>query len=450
MIKCVEGKRVSIIGASRSGLGLAHLLRAKGAKVFVSELSKDKVEASKELERLGVSFEFGEHSGKVLNADLIAVSPGVPLDIPILEEAKRRGIPIYGEIEIAFWYANAPIYAITGTNGKSTTVSLLNSILRNSGIKSVLAGNIGYPFSRAILEERDVDCYVLEISSYQLETIETFRPRISAILNVTPDHLDRHKDMESYLKAKLNIALNQREEDSIWVNANDELLRDLSFIPQKFLFWKDGLPSKGAGVADGKIFVLKEEVLNVSEIKLKGPHNLENALCASGMAYQAGASLKAIADTLREFSGLEHRMEFVAEINGVLYINDSKGTNVVSTLLALDSFSSPIILIAGGRGKKTGYEKLAKKIVEKVRILIVLGEDGPLIREAAIKEGFPQENIVSVCSMEEAVRVAHSLAKEGEYVLLSPACASFDMFSNFEERGRVFKRAVLSLQRRSS
>lgn len=450
MFREVQGRRVSIIGASRSGLGLAYLLSSKGAKLFISEISQDKSGVSLELERLGVKYEFGEHSERVLEADFIVVSPGVHLDIPILMEAQRRGIPIYGEIEVAFWYANAPVYAVTGTNGKSTTVNLLHSMLRASGIKSVLAGNIGYPFSKAVLEVKEADCYVLEVSSYQLETIETFHPRIASILNITPDHLDRHGSMEEYLRAKMRISLNQTEEDSIWINANDDALRDLEFTSSKYLFCRDGLPKKGAGVVNGKMIVLGTEIMEVKDIRLKGPHNLENSLCASGMAYQAGASKSAIEKVLREFSGLEHRMEFVAEIEGVVYINDSKGTNVVSTIMALDSYDAPIILIAGGRGKKAGYERLAKKIMEKVRILITLGEDGPAIGEAAISEGFDARNVVSVSSMEEAVRVAHSLARPGDYVLLSPACASFDMFSNFEERGRVFKRAVLELQKRSS
>ncbi|MCS7233212.1 MAG: UDP-N-acetylmuramoyl-L-alanine--D-glutamate ligase [Synergistetes bacterium] len=446
-MKQIEGKRVSIIGASRSGLGLAYLLKAKGARVFVSENSLEKKDSIGELERLGVDFEIGEHSKRVLDADFIAVSPGVSLDIPILSEARERGISIYGEIEVASWFSNVPIYAVTGTNGKSTTVTLLDLMLKASGMRSILAGNIGYPFSRAVLEQQDADCYVLEVSSYQLETIEKFSPKIAAILNVTPDHLDRHKTMENYLRAKLKIASNQKEEDSIWVNASDNLLKDVNFVSQKYLFWKDGLPERGAGVIDSKMIVLGEEIIKVSEIKLKGPHNLENSLCASGMAYQAGAKKEAIAKVLREFSGLEHRLEFVAEIDGVTYINDSKGTNVVSTLMALDSFEAPIILIAGGRGKKAGYEKLAKKIIEKVRVLVLLGEDGPIIKEAVQREGFSEDRIFSVSSMEEAVSLAHSVARRGEIVLLSPACASFDMFSNFEERGRVFKRAVLNLQK---
>lgn len=445
----MEGKRVSIIGASRSGLGLAQLLKAKGAKVFVSESSVDKWNSLSELTKLDVDYEFGEHTERVLDADFIAVSPGVPLDIPILLEARQKGIPIYGEIEIAFWFSNAPVYAVTGTNGKSTTVTLLDLMLKASGKRSILAGNIGYPFSKAVLEWNAPDCYVLEISSYQLETIEVFSPKIAAILNITPDHLDRHKTMEGYLRAKLKIASNQRACDSIWVNANDELLKNAEFTSRKYFFWKDGLPEAGAGVIDGKMVVLGREIIKISEIKLKGPHNLENSLCASGMAYQAGAKEEAIANVLREFSGLEHRLEFVDEIDGITYINDSKGTNVVSTLMALDSFEAPLILIAGGRGKKAGYDKLAKRIKEKVRILILLGEDGPIIKEAVLKEGFAEDNIISVSSMEEAVSVAHSVARRGEIVLLSPACASFDMFSNFEERGKVFKRAVLNLRKKS-
>ncbi|MDK2871638.1 MAG: UDP-N-acetylmuramoylalanine--D-glutamate ligase [bacterium] len=449
MRRSVEGKKVSIIGASRSGLGLAVLLREKGAKVFVSDNSVEKRISSSELDRLGVDYEFGYHSEKVLDADFIAVSPGVPTNIPVLLEAKQRGIPIYGEVEIAFWFSCAPVYAVTGTNGKSTTVTLIDLMLKSSGISSVLAGNIGYPFSRAVLDHGDADCYVLEISSYQLETIDLFSPEIAAILNITPDHLDRYKDFEDYIETKLRIALNQKKDDKIWVNASDENLRERQFLSQRYLFWKDGLPEVGAGVERGLVIVLGEKILKTDEIKLKGPHNLENALCASGIAYQAGATKEAIANVLRKFSGLEHRMEFVAEINGVTYINDSKGTNVISTLMALDSFDVPIILIAGGRGKKTGYSDLARKIKEKVRALILLGEDGPIIKDAVLKEGFYEESIFSVSSMDEAVEVAYSIAREGEVVLLSPACASFDMFSNFEERGRIFKRAVLNLQKNS-
>ncbi len=452
MFNKLEGKRVSIIGASRSGLAVAALLKVKGANVFVSEISppEEKESALRELENLGVSFEFGEHTERVLKSDFIVVSPGVSLEIPVLLEARKKGIPIYSEIEVAFWFAEAPVYAITGTNGKSTTVNLLHEMLLKSGFKSVLAGNIGYPFSKAVLDGEKVDCYVLEVSSYQLETIDKFRPKIGAILNLTPDHLDRHKSMDNYVKAKLKIAVNQNKGDSIWVNAQDKILRGICFSSRRYFFDKDGLPTEGAGVKNGRMIVLGVDVIGVNEIRLRGPHNLENSLCASGMALQAGASPIAVADVLREFKGLEHRMEFVAEIDGVKYINDSKGTNVVSTLMALDSFEEPVILIAGGRGKRTGYGGLARKIVEKVKFLIVLGEDGPLIREAALKEGFKEEKIASVSSMREAVEIAKSVAQKGDCVLLSPACASFDMFSNFEERGRVFKREVLRLQQNSS
>ncbi len=451
MFNKLEGKRVSVIGASRSGLAVSALLKAKGANVFVSEISppEEKKDALRELESLGVLFEFGGHSERILKSDFIVVSPGVSLEIPVLLEAKREGIPIYSEIEVAFWFAEAPVYAITGTNGKSTTVNLLHEMLLRSGFKSVLAGNIGYPFSKAVLNGEKVDCYVLEVSSYQLEAIDKFRPKIGAILNLTPDHLDRHKSMDNYVRAKLRIAMNQNENDSMWVNAQDKILRKICFNSRKYFFDKDGLPTEGAGVKNGRMIVLGVDVIGISEIRLKGPHNLENSLCASGMALQAGASPAAVADILREFKGLEHRMEFVAEIDGAKYINDSKGTNVVSTLMALDSFKEPIILIAGGRGKRAGYERLAKKIVEKVKFLIVLGEDGPLIKEAALKEGFKEEKIASVSSMGEAVEIAKSVAQRGDCVLLSPACASFDMFSNFEERGRVFKREVLRLQQSS-
>lgn len=451
MFDSLCGRKVSVVGASRSGLAVSALLKLKGAQVFVSEISPadEKKEAVEELKRLDILFEFGEHSERVLNSDFIVVSPGVALDISILLEAKKQGIPVYSEIEVASWFVKVPIYAITGTNGKSTTVNLLHRMLLKSGLKSVLVGNIGYPFSKAVLENKEVDCFVLEVSSYQLETIYKFRPRIGAILNLTPDHLDRHKTMDSYVNAKLRIAMNQREDDTIWVNAHDRALREARFISRRYFFDREGIPLEGAGVENGRMIVLGMDIIGVNEIKLKGPHNLENSLCASGMALQAGASPKAIADVLREFKGLEHRMEFVAEIDGVKYINDSKGTNVVSTLMALDSFKEPIILIAGGRGKRAGYDKLARRIVEKVRFLIVLGEDGPLIREAALKEGFKEENIVSVSSMKEAVETARNLAKKGDCVLLSPACASFDMFSNFEERGRVFKREVLKLQQSS-
>jgi len=380
---------------------------------------------------------------------LVVVSPGVPLDIPPVVQAKNLNIPVISELELAYWYALAPIVALTGTNGKTTTTTLVGEICKNAGLNTLVAGNIGLPLITKIENYTAHDVVVAEVSSFQLETTVFFRPQVAVILNVSPDHLDRHKTLANYVGAKIKIFANQKASDFTILNYDDPYTQSLAvYSPGKVIFFsRRRILEKGVYTQNDWIISnlsgKTEPVLPVKEIQLPGAHNLENVLAAAASALVLGIEPLKIAKTLRLFKGVAHRLEFVAEINGVRYINDSKGTNPEASIRALEAFTTPIILLAGGKNKGNSFTALAQKIKEKVRVLITLGECAGELEEEAKQAGVT--NVVRTQDLRQAVLSACQLAQPGEVVLLSPACASWDMFCDYVERGNLFRKTVLEL-----
>lgn len=449
----IAGKRVVVVGLARSGLAAARLLLRLGARVVATDAkSPEELPGAEALEEEGAQLVLGGHPPEILaGARLLVLSPGVPGNIPFLQEARRWGIPIWSEIELAYRYCPAPILAITGANGKTTTTAWLGAMLQAGGRKVVVAGNIGTPLTAVVEDVTPEHLVVAEISSFQLEGTHAFHPHMAALLNLTADHLDRHGSFAAYKGAKARIFANQDPADFSILNADDREVRSLgSRVPgQLYWFSRQGEPDRGAFVRKGYL-VLKEEgglreLCPVEELALPGEHNLENGLAAALMAYLAGTPAGAIARVLRNFAGIEHRCELVAEIAGVKFVNDSKGTNPEATIKALRAFSEPIILIAGGRTKGSDFSEWAELVKERVKRVILLGEAAPLLEQVLTDTGY--YNIERVVSLEEAVAAAYRTARAGECVLLSPACASWDMFSSYEERGRAFKEAVAQLGR---
>jgi UDP-N-acetylmuramoylalanine--D-glutamate ligase len=445
----------SIIGAARSGIAAAKMLRSEGARVFVSDAkpAEASADAISRLEELGVDYEFGGHSGRVLEADTIVLSPGVPGDIPILREAAERGIEIVSEIEIASRRCRAPIVAITGTNGKTTTTELLGAIFRAAGRRTFVAGNVGLAFSEVALDTDEESVVVLEVSSFQLERISTFRPTVAVILNITPDHLDRYASLEEYAEAKFRITMNQNDGDTLIYNADDTSLRAL---PERNHARALGFSitqqlDEGAWQRDGRLIMrstsnsTEQELMRVDEILIRGPHNLYNSMAAALSAGSLGIGSDIIADTLRNFPGVPHRLEPVRELDGIRYVNDSKATNVDSLWYALNSFSEPIVLIAGGKSKKNNYEPILPLLRKHVKAVVLIGE---AIEEMEQAFADHVQTLRAGYDMGAAVEMARTLAAPGDVVLLSPACASFDMFNNYEHRGDVFKALVNELTTR--
>ena len=401
-----------------------------------------------ELEVKGIETVFGRQiDTKVINEiDRVVTSPGVPLTIPIIAEAYRCGVPVIGEAELAYCMTKAPFVAITGTNGKTTTTTLTGEIFKNSGRKTYTVGNIGDPISNYVMEAAPEDVFVTEISAFQLETINKFRPVASAILNLSPDHMDRYGTMENYIAAKARIFENQRGEDFLVLNADDEQVCELGRQAQcrKYYFSLDKKVAQGAYAMDGGIFINDNEsvipICRIEEMGIKGPHNVQNALAATVLAYFMGVDVVSIAETLKSFGGVEHRQEFVATIDGVDYINDSKGTNTNAAIVALNAMTKPVILIAGGYDKKEDYSEFIEVVRKKVKRMVLVGATASQIEETAESQGY--YSTVRVGDYDEAVKVASECAAPGDVVLLSPACASWDMFDNFEIRGQVFKDLV--------
>jgi UDP-N-acetylmuramoylalanine--D-glutamate ligase len=446
----IIGKKITVMGMARSGLACAKLLRRIGADVFVSEIKGKGALANQtdELEGLGMAFETGKHSPSVMrDRDFIVVSPGIPLDIPILSQAKEAGIPILSEIEVAFWLTDAKIIGITGSNGKTTTVTLVGEILREDGREYRIGGNIGIPFS-SVAQKVSPDGYlVLELSSFQLERIEEFRPHISAVLNITPDHLDRHPDLQSYAEAKLRIMENQTEEDFAVLNADDEnTLRLAQYARSRKVFFSlSGEVGQGCFVRDGKLFLRRngeeKEILAANQIGIKGPHNLYNACAACAICGILKVTPESMRTALTNFRGVEHRLEEVKTVSGVSFVNDSKATNVESVWYALQSVKSPIILIAGGKDKGGDFSRLRELVKKNVKALILIGQAREKIKDA-LGSLVPTFDAIS---LQEAVQLSFKKASPQDTVMLSPGCASFDMFRDYEHRGEVFKTSVDSL-----
>ncbi len=450
----VTGKRFLVIGLAKSGVACVRTLVRRGGEVTVYDQKKedDLLPALEELRGFRVRKILGEDiKVEPQDFDLAVVSPGVPLEAEAVLRVRRAHIPVIGEIELAYRLKKngVEIVAITGTNGKTTTTALVAEILRRSGINAVACGNIGVPLV-SVVDEMDQGVVSVEVSSFQLETIKDFHPRVAAILNITPDHLDRHGTMEQYVGAKAMILTNQAADDFAVLNYEDDSVRSLAgkANSQVVFFSTVRRLSKGIYVEDGKIKASFGDgevfVCERGHVALRGNHNLENVLCAVGIALVLGIEVETIAATLRSFKGVRHRLEEVRRVNGVLYVNDSKGTNPDSTIKALQSFEEPVILIAGGKNKGADFTDLARVIRDKVRHLVLVGQAAPEIREKVMEQGFRHIDIAK--DFEHAVYRAKELARPGDVVLLSPACASWDMFRNFEERGDLFCRLVNSLR----
>ncbi|MEG6521885.1 UDP-N-acetylmuramoyl-L-alanine--D-glutamate ligase [Desulfotomaculum sp. 1211_IL3151] len=449
----LTNKRILVVGAGLSGQAVCRFLVAKQARVTLTDTrSREQIgQAAKELSELGVTLILQEYPPVARNQyDLVVMSPGVPLTVPPVVQAKEADIEVIGELELAYAFAKAPIVAITGTNGKTTTTSLIGQLFREAGFKTLVAGNIGLPMISEIENFTAEDRVVAEVSSFQLETTKQFAPRVAVILNITPDHLDRHGSMEEYIKAKARVFKQQGAVDYVVLNYDDPILRELAKdCPSQVIFFsRRHILEKGSFIQNGQIVVARDQgaeiITEVTSLRIPGAHNLENALAAAAAASALGVSATNIANTLRNFGGVAHRLEYVTTIDGVKYVNDSKGTNPDAAIKALEAYEAPIILIAGGKNKGVSFMDFAKKIKEKVRVLITLGVHGYQIEEAARAQGFHE--IYAVENYAQAVELAGKQAKPGEIVLLSPACTSWDMFRNFEERGNLFKELVLGMQ----
>lgn len=447
------GKRILVVGLARSGQASAKVLCKYGARVTGCDNNPAEklIPGIREIQDMGVNIVIGSYPEVSSQTfDLVVASPGVPLEISPFQQAFQAGIPVIGELELAYRLKSSQLemYAVTGTNGKTTTTTLLEAILKQDGREARYGGNIGIPLTK-LVDVMDSGVISVEVSSFQLETAVDFRPHICGLLNITPDHLDRHKTMEAYIAAKGKIFKNQRPEDYAVINFQDDILRGLATeCPSQVIFFAtDQELPRGVYMDQGMITYVDDhqrvEIIHQEDILLRGKHNLENILCAVGMSLVAGVTPEAIKEVLSTFSGVKHRMEEVPTKDGILYINDSKATNPDSAIKALESFDRPVILIAGGRNKGSDFGILASFIKDKVRDLILLGEARDEIKEAVIKAGFKNINVVK--DLSEAVHMAHQLARAGDVVLLSPACASWDMFESYEQRGDIFRQLVLDL-----
>lgn len=445
IISNIKDKSVTVLGAGRSGLSAAALLKRNGVDVFVSEHEPDnkKVKAKRFLTEKSIPFEFGGHTEKIFGCDFIVVSPGISISSDVIVKAGKKKIPVYGELEISSWFCKAPIIAITGSNGKSTTTELIGDIFNSAGKSYEVAGNIGKPFADTSDKIGRNSTAILEVSSFQLETIRSFHPAAAVILNLTPDHLNRHGSMKNYGELKAQIFRNQGSSDFLIYNGNDNLICNIaeSAKSQRISFGNRDNEFNGAWNDNGllalKINDQREEVIFADELLIKGEHNIYNALAAAAASRVMGVDLKSIRKSLKNFKGLPHRMEFVRKVRGVKWINDSKATNVDSVWYAIRSFNNPLILIAGGRDKNADFSKLSEIIQEKVKYLILIGEAAE-----KMKNEFRGINCRIVKSLEQAVMDAQQVADSGDSVILSPACASFDMFQDFEDRGNKFKNIV--------
>ena len=451
------GKKILVIGAGISGFAAAKVLKRLGAKVTLSD-AKDEAaikEDVSELRALGIELIFGAQEAALLDdCDLLVLSPAVPVAIPLAEEAKRRGIRITSEVELAAALAKSPIFAVTGTNGKTTTTTLLGLLLAEKfgKEKTRVGGNIGYPLSEAVLEAGEGGAVAAEISSYQMEATEHFRPKVAAVLNVTPDHIKRHGSMEVYQAMKERLFREMATGDWLVLNYDDERTRSMkerAACPVFFFSRREAL-EEGALLLGDKLVLRQggEEIalVTTAELGIKGAHNVENALAAAAMAHLAGVEAEAIRRVLRSFKGVEHRIEHFLDLAGVAWYNDSKATNTDSAIKALEAFDGHIVLIAGGDDKLTDLTEFMELVHARVDELILIGDAAARFAAAAEGAGLSKQHIRRAgYNMVAAVQAAHDLAAKGQTVLLSPACASFDMYSGYEERGRDFKRIVNEL-----
>ena len=452
----ITEKKILVIGCGVSGIGAARLLLEAGASLTLYD-GNEKLDSEAVLKKLPedaregrVRILAGELPGEVKEeTELVVVSPGVPVDLPLVEELRKGGARIWGEVELAYHFGKGRIAAITGTNGKTTTTTLVGEIFKSYFPEVFVVGNIGTAYTAEALRMTEKSVTAAEISSFQLETIEDFHPNVSAILNITPDHLDRHHTMECYIKAKEQIAENQGEQDVCVLNYDDEETRRFGqeVKAQVLYFSREHILDQGVFL-DGTAIVYQDEtvrtkICDVSELKLLGNHNYENVMAAVAVAAAMGVPLPNIRRTVMEFTAVEHRIEFVAEKKGVAWYNDSKGTNTDASIKAVQAMNRPTVLIGGGYDKKVSFDEFIESFGEKVQWLVLLGQTAEQLAETAKRHGFT--NIVFAKSLEEAVAVCAEKARPGDAVLLSPACASWGMFDNYEQRGNLFKKYVREL-----
>src|SRR6266436_2369378 len=450
----LQGKRVLVVGLARTGVATALFCASRGAIVTATDTRTENEigEAVAPLRTADVKLELGGHwENTFLEQDLIIPSPGVPADAPLLQAARAKGVTIWIEVELADRFLHGRLIGITGSNGKTTTTSLIEHILKGAGFSTILAGNIGTPLISRVEQTSDDSVTVAELSSFQLELIETFRPNISVFLNLTPDHLDRHHSLEAYASAKARIFENQTETDSAVLNADDPATTPLAPAkPRVYWFSRKQRVAQGAFLRENEIVFRHDgqevALLSLTEIPLPGAHNVENVLAAVVATCLAGASAAAIAKGVRSFAGVEHRLEFVAEIGGVRYYNDSKATNVDATLKALDAFPGRILIVLGGKDKGSDYTLLQRPLREKAILALLIGAAADKIE----KQITGSVAIERAGTIERAVEIASHAARPGDLVLLAPACASFDQFQNYEQRGRVFKELVHQLERQAA
>jgi UDP-N-acetylmuramoylalanine--D-glutamate ligase len=446
----VKDKRVLVVGLGKSGVASALFLKARGARVTVSD-TKSPDQLRDEIPLLldhGIAVETGGHGERTFRGqDLIVVSPGVPVDAPPLVQARASGEPVIGEVELAAQHLPGPIVAITGSNGKTTTTSLAGDILTAGGLPTVVGGNIGTPAISLVEHAARETVIVLEISSFQLETIQTFRPRVAVILNITPDHLDRHRTFQAYVDAKARIFENQQTSDFAVLNEDDPTCLTLAGRTRGQVFWfsRKKEVKQGAYLEGGRILFRdgagQREIMLVSEIRLKGAHNVENVLGGICAGVLMGVAPDKIRHAVRDFKAVEHRLEYVTTIKGVEYYDDSKATNVDATIKALESFPANIHLILGGKDKGSDYTVLNDLLRQRVKRVYTIGVAADKI-ESHIKGA---AEIVHAETLDNAIRRAHAVAQPGDIVLLAPACASFDQFQSYNHRGQVFKEVVHAL-----
>ncbi len=442
----LTGKKVLVVGLARTGVALTRFLTGAGARVTVTDMAPpaELAEMRALIQDLPVQEELGvPEPARVLDYDLILPSPGVPPELPWLDAARRHGLPVWGELELASHFLTRPVIAVSGTNGKTTTITLVGKFLQASGIKALVGGNIGTPLISLVDRQHEADCLVIEISSFQLDTAPHFHPHAAALLNITPDHLDRYEDYAAYIASKANLFRGMNAKEPKVLNYDDPLVRPLGQEWEHVSYFSvsESL-SQGAWLADGVIKVRltpEEEVkFPLSEIRLQGAHNLENIMAALLLSLEAGAQPRACREVLAAFAGLPHRLEFVATIDGVDFYDDSKGTNVGAVARSLASFERPIVLIAGGRDKDSDFSVLNDLIRKRVKALVLVGETREHL--ARVWQGLAPAHLAA--DLPDAVQQAVHLARPGEVVLLSPACASFDMFRDYAHRGQVFQQAV--------
>ncbi|WP_283594319.1 UDP-N-acetylmuramoyl-L-alanine--D-glutamate ligase [Paraclostridium bifermentans] len=450
----LKNKNVLLVGLAKTGVSTIKKLNKLGANIIVNDIKpKEKLEGIiEEIDNLdNIEYVLGKHLENIENIDLTIVSPGVPLDLPFIEKIKSEGIKIIGEVELAYRLSKNPTFiGITGTNGKTTTTSLVGEMFKKANKDTYIVGNIGNPVIDTVDLTNENSYLVTELSSFQLESIEDFKPKVSTIINITEDHLNRHHTMENYINAKARVFKNQDKTDFTILNYDDSIVRDLGknsngnvlYFSIKEEVKQGAYLDKNNNIVikvDGKELVL----MNKSELSLPGNHNLENAMSAILMAYVLNIDTDVIIDTLRTFKGVEHRLEFVTNKDGIMFVNDSKGTNPDSTIKAITSYEKPIVLIAGGYEKQSDFTEMIKYATKNVKALVLLGQTAEKIETTAKEHGI--DNISKVEDMKAAVKKAYEIAESGDVVLLSPACASWDMYPNFEARGLDFKENIYKL-----